>query len=190
MMLETLRKETSDLHKEIESDNAASLIMDHAITLEEYRTLLLQNFLAYRIVEDEIKQFYPNFSTDKSERLAIDLKMLGVEFETALSYFKNDFYCRDKIEALGASYVLEGSAMGGMLIAKELQHCEHLKDISQHHFFNGDRKNVEGWKQFMKEVSSKEFTEEEIQIATAKAQETFRFFGKVFNYNPLNQYNF
>ncbi|MDN3593679.1 biliverdin-producing heme oxygenase [Zunongwangia endophytica] len=184
MMLKTLREETSDLHKEIESDNAAGLIMDHSITLEGYKTLLLQNFLAYRVVEDEIKPFYSEFSTDKSERLAEDLEALDVEFESALSYFKDDFRCKDKIEALGASYVLEGSAMGGMLIAKELQNCQHLNMISKHHFFNGDRKNVEGWKQFMKKVNSEEFSEDQIKKATTKAQETFRFFGKVFNYNP------
>ena len=53
-MLQTLREQTATLHKEIEKDNTAGLIMDHSITLEEYKLLLLQNYLAYKIVEDEM----------------------------------------------------------------------------------------------------------------------------------------
>ncbi|SFC33800.1 heme oxygenase [Zunongwangia mangrovi] len=184
MMLQTLREQTATLHKEIEKDNTAGLIMDHSITLEEYKLLLLQNYLAYKIVEDEIKQFEPEFSTDKSERLAEDLNALNIDFSSPLVQFENQFHCKDKIEALGAAYVLEGSAMGGMLIAKELQNCTKLASISTHHFFNGDRKNVQGWKEFMKRVNAREFSEEEIQKATLKAQETFRFFGKIFEYQP------
>ena len=184
MMLQTLRDQTSVLHKEIEKDNTAGLIMDHSITLEEYKLLLLQNYLAYKVVEDEIKRFEPEFSTDKSQRLAEDLRMLGIDFKSPLAYFKDDFYCNDSIEALGAAYVLEGSAMGGMLIAKELQHCKNLASIGTHHFFNGERKNVQGWKEFMKKVNSREFSEEETQKATLKAKETFRFFGKTFDYKP------
>ena len=184
MMLQKLRTNTSVLHKEIEKDNTAGLIMDHSIKLEEYKLLLLQNYLAYKIVEDEIKQFQPQFSTDKSERLAKDLEMLGVNFKEPLSFLKDDFQCKDEIEALGAAYVLEGSAMGGMLIAKEIQHCPNLASISKHHFFNGDRKNVQGWNEFMKKVNVREFSEEEIQKASLKAQQTFRFFGKIFDYKP------
>ncbi len=183
-MLQTLREQTSILHKEIEKDNTAGLIMNHSITLEEYKLLLLQNYLAYKIVEDEIKQFEPDFSTDKSERLAEDLSLLNIDFHSPLAYFKDQFHCKDEIEALGAAYVLEGSAMGGMLIAKELQNCSKLASISTHHFFNGDRKNVQGWKEFMKRVNAREFSEKEIQTATLKAQETFRFFGKIFEYKP------
>ena len=110
--------------------------------------------------------------------------MLGIDFKSPLAYFKDDFYCDDSIEALGAAYVLEGSAMGGMLIAKELQHCKNLASIGTHHFFNGERKNVQGWKEFMKKVNSREFSEEETQKAKLKAKETFRFFGKTFDYKP------
>ncbi|MCL6218861.1 biliverdin-producing heme oxygenase [Zunongwangia pacifica] len=183
-MLQTLREQTSALHKEIEKDNTAGLIMDHSITMSEYKLLLLQNYLAYKIVEDEIKRFQPQFSTDKSERLAEDLILLNVDFEAPIASFKGDFHCNDEIEALGAAYVLEGSAMGGMLIARELQDCTNLASIAKHHFFNGDRKNVQGWKEFMKKVNSREFSAEETQKATLKAQETFLFFGKIFDYQP------
>ena len=68
-----------------------------------------------------------------------------------------------------------------MMIAKELKNCQELSKIENHHFFNGDRNNVSGWKNFLKQINIEEFTEEEKAQASNKAKETFKFFGKVFS---------
>ena len=179
MMLEQLRKETRDLHTEIEKGNLAGFIMDHSITTDQYKTLLLQNFIAYKITEEAIFPYLNNFPNTKSTQLQADLNLLNVSTEL-VEFFKNDFFCNSKEEAIGAAYVVEGSVLGGMMIAKELKNCEYLKDISNHHFFNGDRNNVLGWKLFCKQVNESEFPQKQIDKATQKAKETFLFFGKVF----------
>ena len=48
------------MHTDIEKDNTANKIMDHSISLEDYKLLLFQNFLAYKAAESEIEKFLPN----------------------------------------------------------------------------------------------------------------------------------
>ena len=179
MMLSSLREHTQSLHKEIEKDNLAGLIMDHSISMNQYKTLLLQNYIAYKVVEDEVFLYLEDYNRNKSEQLIKDLDALEVN-TTMLQDFIGEFGCQNKMEALGAAYVVEGSVLGGLMIAKELENCKHLSEIKTHHFFNGDRKNISGWKQFCKQVNSNQYSEEEINQAVGKAKETFIFFGKVF----------
>ncbi len=179
MMLNSLREHTQSLHKEIEKDNLAGFIMDHSISMHQYKTLLLQNYIAYKIVENEVSPYLEDYSSIKSDQLKKDLDALKVD-TTLVLRFVGDFQCENKMEALGAAYVVEGSVLGGLIIAKELKNCKHLREIQNHHFFNGDRKNMDGWKQFCKQVKSNQYSEVEINQATEKAKETFIFFGKVF----------
>jgi len=179
-MISKLREETQQLHKEIEKDNLAGLIMDHSIGLEDYKTLLLQNYVSYKVVEKIVQPYLTNFKTTKSEQLYKDLKTLEVD-TSIVNLFENAITCDNKYEALGAAYVVEGSVLGGMMIAKELKNCKELSGIETHHFFNGDRNNISGWKNFLKQINAEEFTEEEKLQASNKAKETFKFFGKVFS---------
>ncbi len=178
-MLSKLREATTVLHKEIEVGNLAGKIMDHSISMEDYKLLLLQNYVCYKVVEHHILAYLPNFSCIKSIQLEKDLRQLNVDTSIYKRY-EEQFNCNSKSEALGAAYVVEGSVLGGMMIAKELEKCENLSTISEHHFFNGDRKNVSGWKMFCNQLKAKEFTQIEQNEATQKAKETFQFFGKVF----------
>ncbi len=179
-MINSLREHTKSLHEEIEKDNLAGLIMDHSISLAEYKTLLLQNYISYKVVENAVLPFLKDFGSIKSDQLEKDLKFLDVDLNV-LERFAGDISCSNKAEALGAAYVVEGSVLGGLMIAKELENCKKLEDIQEHHFFNGDRNNVAGWKTFLKQINSEDFSEEEKLQASNKAKDTFMFFGKVFS---------
>ena len=179
MMLNKLREATQQLHKDIEGGNTAGLIMDHSITLEQYKTLLLQNFVAYKVTEEEIIKQLPTYSQDKTERLTQDLSTLKVD-TSIVEDFKEKFSITTPAEAWGAWYVVEGSSLGGMMISKNIEKCEALTPMEEHHFFSGKRQNVNGWKQYCKDLKSKDFTETEEKQAIDKAKETFQFFGKVF----------
>lgn len=185
MMINKLREETAELHKQIEKDNLAGLIMTHEISQEDYKLLLLQNYLAYQIVEEEITPFYDITGSGRLERLKKDLKALDIDPSEALSEMKGEFKCSSKSEAMGAAYVVEGSALGGMMISKELKSCHKLSHIEEHHFFNGDRKNLKSWNNFLKIIKNTNFNEEEEEKAAEKACDTFRFFGKIFNRKDL-----
>ena len=179
-MINKLKEATAQLHKEIEKDNLAALIMNHNISLKEYELLLLQNYVAYKVTEVALMRKLPNYSESKSQRLLEDLDNLNIDASIAKEYF-NKFIITNKAEALGAAYVVEGSSLGRMMIAKEIKNCEALSHIASHHFFNGDRGDVKSWNSFSKTLKREIFTPlEEIQ-AIDKAKETFLFFGEVFN---------
>lgn len=181
-MLNKLREETSELHKELEKDNLANKIMDHSIELDEYTNLLFQNYVAYQNAEAEISRFLPDYSSDKTERLKQDLSGLGVKnLDLNLQ-----FECHSEAEAIGAAYVVEGSAMGGMLIGKEIENCQNLKSINRQRFFSGDRSSMKGWNEFLKFLRSREFTESEVNSASKKAKDTFLLFQKAFALVPDN----
>lgn len=168
------------MHEQIEKENQAKKIIDHSIALEEYKLLLLQNYIAYRTVEKQIARFLPDYEAAKHKQLEKDLTALDVATSIALEY-EAEFSCNNKTEALGAAYVVEGSALGGMVISKELKECTHLNGIGEQHFFSGDRANVKSWNKFKKELDSHEYSEDEKEQATQKAKETFQFFGKIFS---------
>ncbi|MGM1057543.1 MAG: biliverdin-producing heme oxygenase [Bacteroidota bacterium] len=178
-MIQRLREETRKLHEQVEAQNLAKQIMDHSIDLETYKLLLLQNFIAYQATETAIKQFLPGYSGKKHRQLQQDLEQLGVAAEMIS---KNDiFECHSKAEALGAAYVVEGSALGGMVLAKNLQKCKLLASVDQHHFFNGDKENLKDWNSFKTGLEQYEFSKDEENEALEKAKETFRFFQTSFN---------
>jgi len=177
-MLNNLREETKELHNDIEKDNIANKIMDHSISLEEYKLLLFQNYIAYKSAESEIDKFLSDYGTDKTDRLKLDLENIGLSsFECELK-----FKCSNEAEAIGAAYVIEGSAMGGMLIGKEIKNCNSLHSLQDQYFFNGERSSMTGWNAYLKYLRSREFSEQEISSATKKAQETFLLFKEAFNY--------
>lgn len=182
-MIKRFREATEQLHRDIEKENAAAKIIDHSITPQEYKLLLLQNYIAYKVTEDEIAKYLPGEGVPKHHRLKNDLDYLKVDTSVSEQY-KDRFTCNSHAEALGAAYVVEGSALGGMVIAKELKQCVNLHGLEASHFFNGDRNNIKSWNTFKKQLETTYLTEEEAAAATEKAKETFRFFGKVFRLTP------
>jgi heme oxygenase (biliverdin-IX-beta and delta-forming) len=177
-MIQRLKEETRELHEQVEAQNLARQIMDHSIDLETYKQLLIQNFIAYRATENAIKEYLPDYSGKKHQQLKNDLQHLGVSAEKLP---KNDiFECHSQAEALGAAYVVEGSALGGMLLARNLKKCSGLESIEQHHFFSGDKDNLKDWNAFKAQLEQYNFSENEAEKAIEKAKDTFRFFQAIF----------
>lgn len=193
-MLDFLKKNTQSTHKETELSNLAKYIMDHSITLENYKELLIRNYYAYYTTEQllvnsvdhvdtDLKQF---IGTHKSELLSTDLKSLNVPIDTSLCRLSDeDYTLQSEAEIIGTLYVLEGSMLGGMLISKNLPKCESLKHIKTHHFFS---KNptilLDRWKAFREVVEGKYFNKHDEQKALNAAKKTFLTF-REFQTIPL-----
>lgn len=178
MMLNKLRESTRKLHEELEGKNLASKIMDHSISREEYELLLFQNLLAYSKVEGTISGYFPLDSPSKTEKIKADLANMGVENPDLK--WNQSFHCKNEIEALGAAYVMEGSALGGMMIGEEIKNCNALKGLPKQQFFSASKDSAKGWKRFLKLIKSRDFTTEEAEIASQKAIETFQLFDSAF----------
>lgn len=177
-MIQRLKEETRELHEQVEEENLAKYIMDHSMDLPTYKLLLVQNYIAYTATEKAIKRIIPGYSGSKHEQLRKDLVQLGVSLEIPA---KNDsFVCHSIAEALGAAYVVEGSALGGMVLARNISKCPGLSSVEQHHFFNGEKANVQEWNAFKDRLKQHNFSPVEEEQAIEKAQDTFRFFKAVF----------
>lgn len=175
-MIKKFREATAQLHKEIEGQNLARYIMDHSMDMETYKLLLMQNYMAYKKTESEIGKYFPKETESKFQKLQQDLYNLEVELQETT----HEFFCHSKAEAFGAAYVVEGSALGGMIISKNIPGCDALSNLEEQYFFKDDRQNLESWEKFKKRLAQHTFSDEEELEAIEKAKETFLFFGKVF----------
>lgn len=175
-MIQRLKEATAELHKQIEGENLARFIMDHSIDRETYELLLVQNYMAYKKTELEIRKFIPGYRGEKFLKLEADLKNMGIEPQET----PYDFRCKNTAEAFGAAYVVEGSALGGMVISRNIPKCENLTSLPEQEFFSGDRQNLKAWEDFKEKLSAQDFSREEVDAAVNKTKETFEFFGKVF----------
>lgn len=176
-MLTSLREATADLHQELEKENLANKITDHSISLQDYKLLMLQNLLAYETAETEIAKFFEVSEPSKTELIKHDLRSMNVEFADS----SIEFHINNEAEAIGAAYVILGSAMGGFVIGRELKKCPELTEIPEQHFYADDREGVQNWNAFTKLLKSRSFTAEEIRFAQEKAKETFELFGAAYN---------
>lgn len=181
-MIQKFRAATKPLHEQIERENIARHILDHSMDMKTYKLLLVQNYLAYFSVEKQIHRFLPELRTRKYLQLKEDLKALNLAPERFRE--KNNFSCTSRAEAFGAAYVVEGSALGGMLLSRHLEKCPKL-DLQPQKFFGGNRDGIKKWQYFQKLLSENTFSEEQEKAAIEKAKETFRFFGSVFRKNHL-----
>ena len=140
-LLEALKNHTATIHKEVEQKNLAKYIMDHTITKNQYQQLLQQNYQIYYVIETYLnsnsKKLPPTIrgliNFDKSTALRNDLELTSTEIpEPSLT---NIELGTNPMELLGAMYVIEGSMLGGMLIAKNLKKCKELEPLKKAYFY-------------------------------------------------------
>ncbi|WP_344930872.1 biliverdin-producing heme oxygenase [Aquimarina addita] len=184
-ILEILKAGTALSHQEAEKKNLAKKIIDHTISLEEYKKLLFINWKAYRSIEQYLyqnKHILPNeltslVSYDKSNRLQKDLNALGVLLDHSQ---ENSISCPENSSVdslIGFLYVIEGSMLGGMLIAKHISQCPSLEHIRNPYFFSGKSKDqMKNWKEFCMYLNNQKYTESNIQKALDAANKAFTFF--------------
>lgn len=185
-MLEQLKQGTAALHQEVEQENLARFIMDSSISQDQYDMLLRQNFMVYKGVEDFINARYDMLPEslktyagyEKTNRLAKDISSISsIPLPKALSVIGP----RNLPTLIGKLYVVEGSMLGGMMMAKKLKSCSKIDHITEHHFFNEDTSaGATRWKNFKNAVSELSFEEDEIAQAVTSAQETFLLYKKAY----------
>ncbi len=183
-MLNYLKQGTETLHREVEKSNLAKYILDHSITLELYKKLLIQNYHSYLTIEEQLGQniavvndnLQSFIDTEKSDKLWRDIKGIS-SFAQELNPIETNFFITSEAEAIGALYVIEGSMLGGLLISKHLQQCESLQLIKTHHFFKSNPKNsMKRWKNFSETVNNIKFSDGDREKAIVSAQKSFLIF--------------
>jgi heme oxygenase len=175
-LLERLKIETRDTHDRIE----AAIDLDRRIASREaYRDLLIRFYGFHKAWEGEAAERAPDRdffqSRCKAGLLAKDLEALGLKSDDIMGLPQ----CRPLMPlpapeaVLGSMYVVEGSTLGGAIIAREVENRLGLNAETGCAYFRSYGRNVAAmWKSFgavLLEASSPEADD----LIVGAAQNTF-----------------
>jgi heme oxygenase len=142
-----LRVATDDVHRRLHRHSGFAVVQDGTISRSEYTKLLVRLFGFHRAFEDAAR-----IGNERSERLALDLEaLLGRRWVPEAASPDRDMPTLDSNErVLGALYVVEGSALGGRGLAKDLDRLLGSGKPAGRHFFEGRGSATgAGWRDFV-----------------------------------------
>lgn len=192
MMLNYLKEQTKQAHKNVEQIGLGKQILDHSISYDNYVHFLNQNYWSYKTIEDalllnkyvldeELQTFVSNI---KSDALAEDLNRLTQD----ISYLPNKplaLSISSQSDAIGALYVIEGSMLGSMLLHKNLAQCPNLISVKKHSFYGQNPKEVlHRWREFSTLINKQKHDHKILEQACIAAQKSFEIFGHYYNHIP------
>ncbi|SDI57639.1 biliverdin-producing heme oxygenase [Mucilaginibacter sp. P25] len=177
MLHEKIKQATAYLHDQLEQKMFVGQIMDGSLTFEQYHNILMVNYTTHAAVEDFL---FTHLSDELRRKLDIEnrvkLPALLRDFEEINSTVSNNSaeapeYIDLSSDAaiLGAMYVLEGSTLGGNVIAKRLKTNEQLLPYNlNYHYYQvyGDQLGLK-WKQFLEVLNAIPENEHEAAIKNA-----------------------
>ena len=181
MLHERLKTETATQHRDAER----GLKFDQSMSSKEGYLKLLQAFYGFYVpIEDQLSRYemdFADFGIHLKERmkknlLVNDMKSLGFGNVSSLpldtSVKINNFH-----DAVGVFYVLEGSTMGGQIIAKRLKENGIITHEPCFHFPYG-QKTMPMWMAFKEVLIKMDGKNDDATVAAAK--NTFDALGKWF----------
>ena len=177
MLTNNLKEKTANFHDEIESKLESKKLFEGTFSDENYYKMLQVNHLFLKEYAEKIKRLLAvkdlgilhqtNF--DKCRLIEKDLTELNLtELEA-----QNASELEDRAEAFGALYVIEGSMLGGNVIAKTLKKYPNLKDKSFNYFGHYGEKLGQSWKTFLRYINEEFTTEKEQSQVIAGAKKAY-----------------
>ncbi len=181
MILEAIKAQTSASHQQLEAVDFLSPLTHPGVTLSHYGKVLRVFYGYFYPLEQVIdrfglvREYLPDYDTRrKAAALRADLHRL--EEDTAAIRLYDDLpTINTPAQAFGSLYVMEGSTLGGRLIAKNLAQALGLDASGGAAFFNGyGPQTGSRWKAFQQAMLrfSADFHQDEEMIDTAN--ETFQ----------------
>lgn len=145
-----LRHETYVVHDRLHVHPITSPLITNNLTHNQY-VLALKAFKSfYRSLESSLENIsLPYVYSSRHDSIKKDLEYLGSSshpYDDGL----NLGHFSDKNYALGVLYVVEGSSLGGQMIAKNVKKVLGYSKESGASFFSGDKKKTaQNWKAFL-----------------------------------------
>ncbi len=178
MLSEYLKQHTAEYHDAAEKLFNSEKIFSKTFTLEDYKKIIGTNYLMLLHAESKI---FNSLSGNFSEKLQLDnrKKLPLIEKDLASLALKQqpvseELEFSSEHEALGAMYVIEGSTLGGNVIAKQLSKTEGFDQITFNFFGCYQENTGPMWKNF-KEVLDREVTSENYDEVLAGAKKLYTF---------------
>jgi heme oxygenase len=180
-----LRAATATTHERMHAHPGFEAAAAGTIELSDYRRLLVRLYGFHRPFEDIVRSAADVYRIDldmnaraRSPMLLADLQTIGFDPSAAtLPLWPPSLRLVSKGSLLGALYVLEGSALGGVQIARALKDRVGNGLGKALLFFvgRGDRQGAM-WREFVEELESLRDDDEEAMRAEDAAIMTFRAF--------------
>ena len=138
MIANLLRTETSENHKALESLMFVNEIMNHTLSIEQYKKLLTINYIIHQKLENALSNM---LDAEIAEELDMNSRLKLAALAKDMEYWQIDSLTlpgldfelfvpqKNTGEVLGALYVLEGATLGGNVIKR---HILANKDFEGH----------------------------------------------------------
>lgn len=170
-----LKEQTKQQHDDTEAKLQSQKIFDKSYTLDDYKKLLIHNYKLISRYEPQIQEQlkgYPELKLDlrsKVDALKIDLNNLNIETqpEALTQNLENE------AEAFGALYVMEGSTLGGNVIAKQLKRNPEFENIEFNYFGVYGENTGPFWQEF-KSIIDEKITEEQYDDCVTGAKKAYQ----------------
>ena len=170
-----LKEQTRQDHDETEDNLQSKKIFDKSYTLDDYKKLLLYNYKLINQYEPQIAEKLKDHTDlkldlrSKIEALKIDLENLNIAIETEnpISNLENE------AEAFGALYVMEGSTLGGNVIAKQLKKNPEFENVEFNYFGMYGENTGPYWQEF-KSIIDEQITEEQYEDCVNGAKKAYQ----------------
>lgn len=146
-----LRDATRNIHKRLHLHAGFAAVQDGTIGVTAYQSLLARLYGFHRPFEQAA-----HIGNDRSKWLHNDLEMLGDEGDAIAVLPHCAGFCaiRTSRERLGALYVIEGSALGGLALSRGLDHLFAPGVVEGRRFFRGrGRDTAPAWNAFLAQLS-------------------------------------
>lgn len=178
MVSEYLKQNTAEYHDAAEKLFNSEKIFNKTFSLEDYKKIISTNYLMLLHSEDKIfsslsDKFEDKLQLSNRKKLPLiekDLKSLSLENKPV----SHDLHFENEHEALGAMYVIEGSTLGGNVIAKQLSKTEGFDEVTFNFFGCYQENTGPMWKNF-KEVLDTEVAEEYYNDVLSGAKKLYTF---------------
>lgn len=170
-----LKEQTKQQHDDTEAKLQSQKIFDKSYTLDDYKTLLIHNYKLINRYEpqihDQLKD-YPELKLDlrsKIKALKTDLNNLNIKTETEIPAQNLE----NEAEAFGALYVMEGSTLGGNVIAKQLKRNPEFENVEFNYFGVYGENTGPFWQEF-KSIIDEKMTEEQYNDCVTGAKKAYQ----------------
>ncbi|HTN44724.1 MAG TPA: biliverdin-producing heme oxygenase [Flavipsychrobacter sp.] len=164
--LQRLKEETSEAHASLEENELSKRIVSSDLSSEEYAAYLSKMLPLHQALEErvfpQLETVFPDLEARKKTHLIqADLKKLNTTATGNVSFSEDMSFTTTLAGALGMMYVIEGSALGGKVILKQLHKSlpEEIYDGASNYFSVYGDKIGGMWMRFLQtfsdEVASK-----------------------------------
>ncbi len=192
MILNLLRSQTHDLHDRMEAYDLSKLMLSPEVTPAGYAAFLASHYRLLAALEPRLDAFFaaqggepPYRSAGKHQHIAADLAALGAPLPEPLAADDLPAF-ETTAQAWGAAYVIEGAAMGGMVLHRALSQRPQLAQLPAFSYLGGGgQPPVVRWQSFCEQIAAHVVDEADQQAALAAARATYEAMGRCLATQPI-----